>query len=65
MAKAPRERKIRKFEARLHLGDFSGSSHTSNFKKKALQWLPCQAPGVIGSVLELVGPMSVYWNWVR
>ena len=26
----------------------------------ALQWLPCQAPGVIGSVLGLVGPVSVY-----
>ena len=31
----------------------------------ALQWLPCQAPGVIGSVLELVGPVSVYCNKVR
>ena len=29
-------------------------------KKLALQWLPCQAPGVIGSVLALVGPVSVY-----
>ena len=27
--------------------------------------LPCQAPGVIGSVLGLIGPVSVYWNWVR
>ena len=27
--------------------------------KLALQWLPCQAPGVIGSALELVGPVSV------
>ena len=24
------------------------------------QWLPCQAPGVIGSVLGLVGQVSVY-----
>ena len=24
-----------------------------------------QAPGVVGSVLELVGPMSVYCDWVR
>ena len=24
--------------------------------KLALQWLPCQAPGVIGSALGLVGP---------
>ena len=25
-----------------------------------LQWLPCQVPGVIGSVLGLVGVVSVY-----
>ena len=31
----------------------------------ALQWLPCQAPGIIGSVLELVGPVSVNCDWVR
>ena len=30
-----------------------------------LQWLPCQAPGVIGSALGLVGPVSVYCDWVR
>ena len=33
--------------------------------KLAFQWLPCQAPGVIGSVLGLVGPVSVYCDWVR
>ena len=33
--------------------------------KLALQWLPCQATGVIGSVLGLVGPVSVYCDWVR
>ena len=33
--------------------------------KMALQWLPCQAPGVIGSVLGLVGPASVYCDWAR
>ena len=33
--------------------------------KLTLQWLPCQAPGVIGSVLELVGPVSEYCDWVR
>ena len=27
--------------------------------------LPCQAPGVIGSALGLVGPVSVYCDWVR
>ena len=31
----------------------------------ALQWLPCQAPGVIGSAVGLVGPVSVYCDWVR
>ena len=39
------------FESRLHR-DLSGSSHTSDLK---LQWLPCQAPGVVGSLLELLG----------
>ena len=33
--------------------------------KLALQWLPCQAPGVIGSALGLVDPVSVYCDWVR
>ena len=51
------------FESRLHR-DFSESSHTSDIKL-ALQWLPCQAPGVIGLALGLVGPVSVYYDWVR
>ena len=34
-------------------------------EKLPLQWLPCQAPGVIWSSLGLVGPMSVYSDWVR
>ena len=33
--------------------------------KLAFQWLPCQALGVIGSVLGLVGPVSVNCDWVR
>ena len=33
--------------------------------KLALQWLPCQAPGVIGSMLGLVSLVSVYCDWVR
>ena len=33
--------------------------------KLAFQWLPCQASGVIGSALVLVGPVSVYCDWVR
>ena len=51
------------FESRLWY-DFSASSHTSDLKL-ALQWLPCQVPGVIGSALGLVGPVSVYCDWVR
>ena len=33
--------------------------------KLALRWLPCLAPGIIGSALGLVGPVSVYCDWVR
>ena len=44
------------FESRLRW-DFSGSSHTSDFKI-ATPVATCQAPGVIGSVLGLVGPVS-------
>ena len=33
--------------------------------KWLLQWLPCQAPGVIGSALGLVAPVSVYRDWSR
>ena len=45
-------------------GFFSGSNHTSGLKL-ALQWLPCQTPGVRGSVLGLVCPVSIYCDWVR
>ena len=31
----------------------------------AQQWPPCQAPGFIGSMLGLAGPVSVYCYWVR
>ena len=51
------------FESRLRR-DFSRSSHTSDLKL-ALQWLPCQAPGVIGSVLGVVSPVSVHCDWAR
>ena len=34
-------------------------------KKLAPQWLPCQAPRIIGSVLGLVDPVSVYCDWER
>ena len=46
-------------------GIFSGSSHTSDFKIGTPVAIPCQAPGVIGSALGLVGPVSVYRDWVR
>ena len=51
------------FESRLRR-DFSGSSHTSDLKL-ALQWLPCQASGITGSAPGLVGPVSVYNDWVK
>ena len=31
----------------------------------APEWLPCQAPGIIGSALGLVGPVSVNCDWMR
>ena len=59
------------FEFRLRRDFFLGSSHTSDL---APQWLPCQAPGIIGSALGLVCPVSalglvcpvsVYSDWER
>ena len=43
-------------------GAFSESSHTTDM---VLLWLPRQTPGVIGSALGLVGPVSVYCDCVR
>ena len=34
-------------------------------QKLALQWLSCQAPGVLKLALGLVGPVSLYCDWVR
>ena len=51
------------FKSRLQR-NFSVSSHTSDLKI-GIQWLPCQALGAIGSALGLVGPVSIYCNWVR
>ena len=45
-------------------GIFSGSSHTSDLKI-GIPVATCKAPGVIGSALGLVGPVSVYCDWVR
>ena len=52
------------FESRLSQKFFRGRVIPVT-SKLALQWLPCQASGVIGSVLGLVGPVSVYCDWVR
>ena len=53
-----------RFESRLRR-DFFWGRVIPVTSKLALQWLPCQAPGVIGSALGLVGPVSVYCDWVR
>ena len=52
------------FESRLRRDFFRGRVIPVT-QKLTLQWLPCQAPGVIGSALGLVGPVSVYCDWVR
>ena len=53
-----------RFESRLRR-IFPGSSHIPVTLKIGTQWLPCRATGVKGSVLGLVGPVSVYCDWVR
>ena len=52
------------FESRLRWDFFLGQLIPVT-SKLALHWLPCQAPGVVGSVLGLVGSVSVYCDWVR
>ena len=52
------------FDSRLSRDLFPGGV-TPVIQKLVLQWLPCQVPGVPGSVLGLVGPVSVYCDWVR
>ena len=65
LRRPPRERKIPGSNpARAEI--FPGSSHTSDLNiGTPLANVPCRAPGVIGSVLGLVGPVSVYCDWVR
>ena len=41
------------FDSHLQRGDFSGANYSCDLKF-ALQWLPCQAPGIIGSG----------WDWL-
>ena len=42
----------------------TGFFRVESYQKLALQWLPCQTPGDIGSALGLVGPVLVYCDWV-
>ena len=53
-----------RFDSRLRVGIFPGRVIPVTYKL-ALQWLPCLAPGVLGSALGLVGPVPVYCCWVR
>ena len=50
------------FDSRVRRGSLSSWSHTSDFN--ILHWLPCQVPGLTGSALGLVGPVSMYFDWV-
>ena len=54
------------FHPRVPLGAFPRPSPASDTTRgrKVLQWPSCQAPGAVGSALELVGPVSVYGDWV-
>ena len=52
---------VKSFAPRACAGIFPGSSHTSDLKIGT----PLKEPGVIGSVLGLVGPVSVYGDKVR
>ena len=52
------------FESHLRQDFFRGQVIPVT-SKLALQWLPCQVPDIIESALGLVGPVSVYCDWVR
>ena len=52
------------FDSCLCCGEFSGSNHTADLKK-GTPGLLCQVPGIIGSVLGLVGLVSIYSDRVR
>ena len=52
------------FESRL-LREFCRGRVIPVTSKLPLHCLPCQALGIIGSALGLVGPVSVYCDWVR
>ena len=63
LRRPPRERKTRGSNPACD-GIFPGRVILVT-SKLALQRLPCQAPGIIGSVLGLAGPVSVYCDWLR
>ena len=44
---------------------FSRTEDPGSGSHSTLQWLPSQAPGVIGLALGLVGPVSVFCDWMR
>ena len=58
------ERKIRGSIPACPVGIFPGRVMPVTYKL-ALRWLPCRAFGLIGPVLRLVGPVSVYYDWMR
>ena len=51
-------------DSRFSLGNFPGSVIAVTYNL-LLQWQLCQAPGDMGSAWGLVGPVSVYCDWVR
>ena len=59
----PQKQKVRSSNPACD-GIFPGRVIPATYKL-ALQWIPYQAPGIIGSVLGLVGPVSVYCDWAR
>ena len=53
------------FASRFFCGSFLPGRVIPVTSTLVLRWLPCQAPGVMGSALGLVSPVSVYSDWVR
>ena len=64
LRRPPRERQIRGSIPAFSEGIFQGRVLPAT-KELALRWLPCQVSDVIGSTLGLVGPVSVYRDWVK
>ena len=64
LRRPPQERRTRGLIPAFSVGIFPGRL-LPVIQKLPFQWQSYQAPGVIGSALGLVGPMSVYYDWVR